>query len=255
MSQAPARQIAVVTGAAGGLGTSIVSALLDRGDQVVASDVNEASLAAMVEQFSGVADRVATVVADVAAEEGWAAIRDTAVANFGAPTVLVNNAGISPKHDGKKLDGVEIPLAEWNAVVGVNLTGPFLGVQALAPAMIVQGYGRIVNIASVAARYGGRLGGLHYAATKTGVLGITRAFAQELAQYGITVNAVAPGRIASGMAAMVSESVNSDYASTIPVGRLGTADDVAHTVRFLTDAASSFITGTTVDVNGGSHMQ
>ncbi|WP_306233230.1 SDR family NAD(P)-dependent oxidoreductase [Agrococcus beijingensis] len=255
MSSADRQQIAVVTGAAGGLGTSIVEALLGRGDQVVASDVNEASLAALRERLADVADRLATVVADVASVDGWRAIREAALERFGAPTILVNNAGISPKHDGKKLDGVDIPLDEWNAVVGVNLTGPFLGVQALAPDMIEQGYGRIVNIASVAARYGGRLGGLHYAATKTGVLGITRAFGQELAQHGITVNAVAPGRIAAGMASMVGASVNADYASTIPVGRLGTAGDVAHTVRFLTDPDSSFITGATVDVNGGSHMQ
>lgn len=255
MSSADRQQIGVVTGAAGGLGSAIVEALLGRGDAVVASDVNEASLAALRERLPDAADRLATVVADVATVDGWNAIREAALERFGAPTILVNNAGISPKHDGKKLDGVDIPLDEWNAVVGVNLTGPFLGVQALAPGMIEQGYGRIVNIASVAARYGGRLGGLHYAATKTGVLGITRAFAQELAQHGITVNAVAPGRIAAGMASMVGASVNADYASTIPVGRLGTAGDVAHTVRFLTDPDSSFMTGATVDVNGGSHMQ
>lgn len=248
-------QIAVVTGAAGGLGTSITASLLERGDSVVASDVDDRALAALHKRFPDAADRIATVVADVATEEGWADIRATALEHFGAPTVLVNNAGISPKHNGKKLDGIHIPLAEWNAVVGVNLTGAFLGIQALAPGMIEQGFGRIVNIASVAARYGGRLGGLHYAATKTGVLGVTRAFAHELAEHGITVNAVAPGRIASGMAAMVSESVNEDYASTIPVGRLGTAHDVAHTVRFLSEPDSSFITGATVDVNGGSHMQ
>lgn len=255
MSNEQRQQIAVVTGAAGGLGTSIVKALLGRGDQVVASDVNEDSLKALRDQLPEASDRLRTVVADVAAESGWEAIRFAAVESFGAPTILVNNAGISPKHNGKKLDGIEIPLDEWNAVLAVNLTGPFLGTQTLAPGMIEQGFGRIVNIASVAARYGGRLGGLHYAATKTGLLGVTRAFAHELAEHGITVNAVAPGRIGSGMAAMVSESVNADYAATIPVGRLGEAYDVAHTVRFLTEEDSSFITGTTVDVNGGSHMQ
>lgn len=255
MSEITRPYISVVTGAGGGLGTSIVSALLERGDQVVASDANAAALETLAERFKSAQDRLLTVVADVAAESGWAAIREQALQRFGAPTILVNNAGISPKHNGKKLDGIDIPLDEWNAVVGVNLTGAFLGVQALAPGMIEANYGRIVNIASVAARYGGRLGGLHYAATKTGLLGVTRAFAHELAEHGITVNAVAPGRIASGMAAMVSESTNSDYESTIPVGRLGTAHDVAHTVRFLTEEDSSFITGATVDVNGGSHMQ
>ncbi|MGK0715454.1 SDR family NAD(P)-dependent oxidoreductase [Leucobacter sp. W1153] len=255
MSAVQQGRVAVVTGAAGGLGTSIVEALLERGDRVVASDVSAAALEALQAKVAQASDRLVAVVADVAEPSGWAAIREVALDRFGAPSILVNNAGISPKHDGKKLNGVDIPLNEWNAVVGVNLTGPFLGIQCLAPGMIEANYGRIINIASVAARYGGRLGGLHYAATKTGVLGITRAFAHELAEHGITVNAVAPGRIASGMAAMVSEAVNADYASTIPVGRLGTAHDVAHTVRFLSDEDSSFITGTTTDVNGGSHMQ
>ncbi|MDJ1371393.1 SDR family oxidoreductase [Gulosibacter molinativorax] len=249
------RQIAVVTGAAGGLGAAIVASLLERGDKVVATDVNDDALQELREKFPQSVDALETTVADVASEESWNAIREAASSQFGAPTILVNNAGISPKHNGKKLEGIDIPKTEWDAVLGVNLTGPFLGIKTLAPGMIEQGYGRIINIASVAARYGGRLGGLHYASTKTGLLGVTRAFAQELAEFGITVNAVAPGRIASGMASMVGDNVNTDYATTIPVGRLGTAEDVAHTVRFLSEPDSSFITGATVDVNGGSHMQ
>lgn len=254
MNVPESQHVAVVTGAAGGLGTSIVESLLERGDRVVASDASAQALETLQSRFSA-PDNLITVHADVSSQEGWAEIRDRANEHFGAASILVNNAGISPKHDGKKLEGIDIPLEEWNAVVAVNLTGAFMGIQTLAPGMIEQGHGRIVNIASVAARNGGRLGGLHYAATKTGLLGVTRAFAQELARFGITVNAVAPGRIASGMAAMVSDSVNAAYEATIPVGRLGTAHDVAHTVRFLTEDDSSFITGTTVDVNGGSHMQ
>ncbi|QAB18621.1 SDR family oxidoreductase [Leucobacter muris] len=147
------------------------------------------------------------------------------------------------------------PLDEWNAVLAVNLTGAFLGIRALAPAMQRGGYGRIVNVASLAARNGGRIGGVHYAATKTGLLGLTRSFARELAACGITVNAVAPGRIDAGMVAMTSTRFNDDYRASIPVGRLGTAADVARAVAFLTDAESGFITGTTTDVNGGGHMQ
>jgi 3-oxoacyl-[acyl-carrier protein] reductase len=250
-----AAEVSVVTGASGGIGTGIVRALLERGDRVVAVDISADALERLRADIGKTEGRLIGVVADVADERDWDRVRDEASAEFGAPTVLVNNAGISPKHDGRKLQGVDIPLVEWDAVVAVNLTGPFLGIRALAPGMIEAGHGRIVNMSSVAARYGGRLGAVHYAATKTGLLGITRAFAHELASSGITVNAIAAGRIGTGMAAMVSDDVNRDYASTVPVGRLGTAEDIAHAVRYLTDPASGFVTGITLDVNGGSHMQ
>lgn len=253
--------VSVVTGAAGGLGTAIVETLLRRGDRVIASDVSEAAVAALGERVTAslgdepARERLLTIAHDVADEAGWEELRHRADTTFGAPDVLVNNAGISPKHDGAKLDGVDIPLDEWNAVLAVNLTGAFLGIRALAPAMQRGGYGRIVNMASLAARNGGRIGGVHYAATKTGLLGLTRSFARELAAFGITVNAVAPGRIDAGMVAMTSTRFNDDYRASIPVGRLGTAADVARAVAFLTDAESGFITGTTTDVNGGGHMQ
>lgn len=252
--------ITVVTGAAGGLGSTIVESLLRRGDFVVAGDLEGASfgrLLASLEQ-SGISDtssRLLTASHDVTSTESWASLRARAREAFGEPNVLVNNAGISPKHDGLKLDGLDIPLEEWRAVVEVNLTGVFLGIQTFAPAMKQANYGRIVNMSSLAGRNGGRIGGIHYAATKTGVLGITRAFAQELASFGVTVNAVAPGRINSGMATMTTDAYNENYRKLIPVGRLGSSADVAYAVAFLTAPEAGFITGTTTDVNGGTHMQ
>lgn len=251
--------VSVVTGAAGGLGTAIVRELLARGDRVVATDANPAALVSLVDALRGDSDDVdsnlLTLDGDVTSQSDWARIREAATRSFGAPSVLVNNAGISPKHGGRKLDGRDIPVDEWNLVLAVNLTGPFLGIQALAPGMAEAGFGRIVNMSSLAARHGGLVAGVHYAATKTGLLGVTRSFARELAPSGITVNAVAPGRIDSGMVSMVSGEVNSKYAALIPVGRLGTADDVARTVAFLADRDAGFITGAVIDVNGGSHMQ
>ena len=252
--------ITVVTGAAGGLGSAIVESLLRRGDRVIAGDLESASfdrLLIALEQngtHAG-ASNLITVPHDVTSAESWAALRERAREKFGEPSVLVNNAGISPKHNGLKLDGLDIPLPEWQAVLDVNLTGVFLGIQALAPAMKNAGYGRIVNMSSLAGRNGGRIGGVHYATTKAGVLGITRAFARELADSGVTVNAVAPGRIDSGMVAMTSDAYNEEYRRLIPVGRLGSAADVAYTVAFLTAPDAGFITGTTTDVNGGTHMQ
>ena len=186
--------------------------------------------------------------------DDWKRIAEAVEATPETPAVLVNNAGISPKRDGQKIPGDEVPLDEWTSVLSVNLTGPFLGIQALVPHMKNTGFGRIVNMSSLAGRDGGRLGGVHYAATKTGLLGLTRSFARELAPYGITVNAIAPGRIDAGMAAGVSDEVNRNYLSRIPVGRLGHASDVAQAVQYLAAAENGFVTGVTVDVNGGSYM-
>lgn len=258
MSHTP--NISVVTGAAGGIGTAIANALLMRGDRVVASDLPGASFDQLTEAAAahGITDidsRLLTLNHDVTSVESWADLRNRTHEAFGAPNILVNNAGISPKHNGLKRDGLEISLEEWQSVIDVNLTGAFLGIQSLVPAMKAAGYGRVINMASLAGRSGGTIGGVHYAATKTGILGVTRAFARELAAFGVTVNAVAPGRIDAGMVSMSSAEFNAEYLKNIPVRRMGTGSDVAHTVLYLSAPEAGFVTGTTTDINGGSHMQ
>ncbi|MDJ0350766.1 SDR family NAD(P)-dependent oxidoreductase [Cryobacterium sp. PH29-G1] len=244
----------IVTGAAGGIGNEIVTSFLARGDDVVAVDMSDAVMAADTDTAGQGRGRLVGIVADVSRTESWLHVI-TAAEKFGRPVgVLINNAGISPKRNGAKVPGDQIDRDEWDKVLAVNLTGPFLGIQAVAPGMKKLGYGRIVNMSSLAARDGGRLGGVHYAATKTGLLGLTRSFARELAPFGITVNAVAPGRIDAGMASSVSDEVNQEYATRIPTGRLGTATDVAGAVLYLADSSSDFVTGVTLDVNGGSYM-
>jgi 3-oxoacyl-[acyl-carrier protein] reductase len=246
-------RIAVVTGAGGGIGLEVARTLLERGDRVIAVDTSRTSLESLTTQpFAN--QRLATIEADVSQESEWERILNCAEDMGGRPDILVNNAGISPKRAGEKIPGDEIPLDEWNRVLAVNLTGPFLGIRALAPGMKQNGFGRIINMSSLAARDGGRLGGIHYAATKTGLLGVTRSFARELAPFGITVNAIAPGRIDAGMVSSVPDEVNNQYLKRIPVGRLGQASDVARAVDFLASNGSGFITGVTVDVNGGSYM-
>lgn len=230
--------------------------LLTVGHRVVAVDTNAEKLDHLADQHAQHRDALLPVCASVTSEEDWGRVADQTRHTFGhSPTGLVNNAGISPKHNGQRLPGTEIPVDEWNAVLNVNLTGAFLGIKTLAPAMTSAGYGRILNISSVASRFGGKLGGIHYTASKTGLLGLTRAFAHELAEDGITVNAIALGRVDTGMVAQVDSEANSEYLRRIPVGRFANNTDVAHAVQFLLDDDASFITGMTLDVNGGQHMQ
>lgn len=245
---------AVVTGAAGGIGRGIVESFLASGDRVIAVDASNSALEGLQADLDPQGGSLQTMHCDVTEPGDWRRIAEAVEATPEAPAVLVNNAGISPKRDGQKIPGDEVPLDEWTSVLSVNLTGPFLGIQALVPHMKNTGFGRIVNMSSLAGRDGGRLGGVHYAATKTGLLGLTRSFARELAPFGITVNAIAPGRIDAGMAAGVSDEVNRNYLGRIPVGRLGSADDVAQAVQYLAAVENGFVTGITVDVNGGSYM-
>ncbi|WP_298752837.1 SDR family NAD(P)-dependent oxidoreductase [uncultured Serinicoccus sp.] len=240
---------AVVTGAAVGIGQGIATHLQASGYRVLAVDVDESGLV----ELSTADPELLTVVGSVAEEATWRRVLLEADGHGGVD-VLVNNAGISPKHDGASLPLVEVPRLEWEQVLAVNLTAAFLGMQAVVPGMQQRGWGRIINIASQAARTGARLAGIHYGASKAGMLGLTRTAAHQLGGDGITVNAVTPGRIMTPMAQQVSEEVNAGWLSAIPVGRFGEALDIAHVAEFLASERSSFITGATIDCNGGSFM-
>jgi len=254
--------ISVITGAAGGIGGGIVSTLLARGDRVIAADIRAQSLRELREKLLTTLPNEADAIdanlllaeLDVTKPESWQQLREDSAEHFGPPTVLINNAGISPKHNGVKLQGTDISLQEWESVLAVNLTGAFLGMQTLVPGMQKQRLGRVINISSEAGRVGGRIAGVHYSSTKTALLGLTRGFAWELASDGITVNAVAPGRINLGMAQQTTSEVNEKLLATIPVGRLGTPEDIGRMVAFLSEPDNGFITGATFDVNGGHIM-
>ncbi|MEV0288885.1 SDR family NAD(P)-dependent oxidoreductase [Kribbella sp. NPDC050820] len=246
--------ITVVTGAAGGIGSITVRMLLERGDHVVATDMSEPGLSSLRTELGGLSRRLHVMTHDVTNAGDWTRVCEETQDRFGPATILVNNAGISPKRDGVRVPGLEVSREEWDSVLAVNLTGSFLGIQAFAGAMKQAGYGRIVNLSSIAARNGGKVAGVAYAAAKSGIIGLTRAFSNELAPHGITVNAVAPGRINAGMVNMVSDEVNARFLATVPVGRLGDPCDIARTIAFLTDRGAGYITGTTVDVNGGLYM-
>lgn len=241
--------VAVVTGAAGGIGQAIVKRLASEGWRVWATDLRTDGFS-MFENN----EAISTHVHDAASAEDWARLKATIEEHGERIDCLINNAGISPKHNGTPHAAPVMPINEWNLVLAVNLTGPLLGIQAFYDHLVGAANARVINMSSLAGRDGGRIGGVHYSATKSGLIGMTKYLARTCGQDGITFNAIAPGRIDAGMACMVSDEFNEEYRKTIPMGRLGSPEDIAHAVAFLASPESGFITGVTLDVNGGSFM-
>ncbi len=167
-------------------------------------------------------------------------------------TVVVNNAGISPKHNGFKLPLADTSLAEWEQVMRINLTGPFVLCRTALPVLRQQAYGRIVNIASVVARFASPISGGPYNASKVGQITMSRIMATELASTNVTVNCVAPGRIVTPLSREYAPSVDAEYIPRVPMRRLGLPEDIANAVRFLASPEAQGITGTVFDVNGGT---
>ena len=172
----------------------------------------------------------------------------------GSFDTVVNNAGISPKHDGVAHKVWEMDPEEWRRVVDVNLNGSFNTIRALTPAMREAGRGWIVNMSSVAGKTYSPVVACHYAATKSAIIGFTKHLAAELGPHGIRVNALAPGRIATPMVAGVAPEVNAEQVRMTPLARLGEPDEVADVALYLTSPEASFVTGQTIDVAGGLYM-
>lgn len=249
-----ARQVAVVTGAARGIGLAISSHLARAGYRVLLADVLEDDLAKAARELELAGLDAGTVAIDVTDDAAVSALPERIGADYDRVSVLVNNAAISPKHQGRRLSACEIPLAEWEQVLRVNLTGAFRMMQVFSVPMRRRGWGRIVNISSRAGRSPGGVAGAHYVTSKAGVLGMTRAFAAELAPFGITVNAIAPGRIRTPMTDGSDPEVIARARAAIPVGRMGEPDEVGALVAYLASPAAGFMTGATLDINGGVLM-
>jgi 3-oxoacyl-[acyl-carrier protein] reductase len=194
------------------------------------------------------------VQGDVADEKVVEALVKQTVSHFGGIDLLVNNAGISPKHEGKKATLWEMSITEWDRVMAVNIRGAFLCCHSAVPKMIERGGGAIVNVSSLAAKVGSAITGCHYVISKAGVVGLTKILAREVAEFGIRVNGVAPGRIDTPMIWDVPQEVNEQYLKTIPLKRLGKPEDVADGILFLLSDAASYITGLVLDINGGLGM-
>lgn len=246
-------QVAVVTGAARGIGLAIAQRLAHDGALVVMTDVDdgleEAASQLRDQQLNAQALRL-----DVTQESSITDVIGRVMAGQGRIDILVNNAGISPKKDGGKFLVEETSTADWGRVLAVNLTGPFLMSREVIPYMRKAGRGRIVNITSQAGRARPEATSGHYSASKAGLTGLSRAMANELGSSGITVNCVAPGAIETPMMANFSAEKRAHYASRAPVGILGQPADIAGAVSFLASDEGRYITGATIDVNGGTFM-
>ncbi|MCP1838568.1 3-oxoacyl-[acyl-carrier protein] reductase [Bradyrhizobium sp. USDA 4538] len=198
------------------------------------------------------ANRLYAEAVDVTRDDEVRGFVDRIRTRWGEIAILVNNAGISPKRVDQDAPWLsQTSLEEWARVIDVNLKGPFILLRLLAPAMIARGFGRVINVSSLAGRAMPMIAGPHYAASKAGLVGLTRAAARDLAPHGITVNCIAPGRVLSDLTGPPEAAANRTALGRIPVGRFGTAEEVAYVAGFLASPMAGFITGATIDITGG----
>jgi 3-oxoacyl-[acyl-carrier protein] reductase len=247
-------RVAVITGGANGIGRQTALTFARAGAAVAIWDMVEQAGAAIVAEIEAQEGRALFCPANVTSQADVEAALTRTLECYGRIDILINNAGITRDSQLVKVKDGEVvgklSEADFDAVIAVNLKGVFLCTQAVAPVMIRQGYGRIVNASSVVGLYG-NFGQTNYVASKAGVIGMTKVWARELAKRGITVNAVAPGFIATEMTQRMPEKVLASMADHTPVARLGQPQDVAYAYLFLASEAAGFITGAVLNVDGG----
>jgi NAD(P)-dependent dehydrogenase (short-subunit alcohol dehydrogenase family) len=238
---------AIVTGAGRGIGRAVAAALIEHGAYVALLDRDAAAVAETVAQLG---PRAQSVVVDVAAvHEVTAAIEDV-ITRWGRLDILVNNAAVL-----STAPFLDLTPEEWHRVLNINLTAIYYTCRAAVPAMITAGYGRLITIASVAGkRGGGILGSAAYSAAKAGAIGLTKALARELAPFGITANTVCPGPVETPLLAAMTPELRDRAQRLIPLGRFAAPSEVAAAVVFLASTEAAFITGETLDVDGGLTM-
>jgi 3-oxoacyl-[acyl-carrier protein] reductase len=241
-------KIALVTGASQGIGRDTAMAMAEAGAKVAVAARNEEKLSALVKDIVAAGGTALVVKMDVADAEQVKAGFKQVIEKFGRLDILVNNAAITR-------DGLAMRMKQddWDAVIRTNLTGAHLCIQQALHTMIRARAGRIINIASIVARMG-NAGQANYVAAKAGLIGLTKAIAIEIASRNVTVNAVAPGFIETPMTDVLADKVKEELKTRIPLGRMGSARDVAAAIVFLASDEAGYITGHVLDVNGGMYL-
>ncbi len=243
-------KVAIVTGAGRGMGRAVALRLATGGAAVAINDLRTEDAQRVVDELTAAGTEALAVGGDVTDNSDVRRIVSQTTDMFGAVHILINNAGVL-----RPTPVIDIEEDEWDFVVGVNLKGTYLCSRAALPVMRSQGWGRIVNFSSTAGKNVSTVGGAHYTAAKAGILGFTRHLAKEEAGYGITVNSVCPGLIDTEM---VRDTISDDradaYAASFPIQRLGQPEEVAELVAFLASDRASYITGASLDINGGDLM-
>jgi NAD(P)-dependent dehydrogenase (short-subunit alcohol dehydrogenase family) len=240
----------LVTGAGQGIGATIATVFAERGANVAVNDVDPATGERTTGEMVSGGQSAAFFAADITSEPGVRSMCEDIVETFGSLDILVNNAGILGTSPTEELD-----LDAWERTLSVNLTGAFICCKAALPLMRAQRYGKIVNISSLAGESGGIMVGADYSASKGGLLALTRKLALEVAAFGINVNAIAPGTTRTPMSDALPEEDRAALVAKIPLGRLGEPEGIAYAACFLASDEASFITGATLDVNGGLLMR
>ncbi|WP_102261794.1 3-oxoacyl-ACP reductase FabG [Mesobacillus jeotgali] len=241
-------KVAIITGAANGIGLAAAKTFAREGARIAMADFDEETGTKRADELSAEGYDAAFFQVNVADRTSVDSLVQNVLGHFGKIDILINNAGITR-------DGMlhKLSAEDFQKVVDVNLTGVFNCAQAVVPAMVQQGSGRIINTSSVSGIYG-NVGQTNYAATKAGVVGMTKTWAKELGRKGINVNAVAPGFIETGMTAAVPDKVIEQMKMLVPLGRLGLPEDIANAYLFLASDESKYVNGTTLHVDGGIMM-
>lgn len=243
------QQTAIITGASRGIGRAVAETLADKGANVVINGTNEELLKSLCTQLNTERKRASYVAGDASLPETASLLIAEAKQQFGRIDILVNNAGINLRKT-----TIDTSLEEWKRVIDLNLTGTFLMCQAVIPEMITQGSGKIVNMSSTTSKTPHHNASPAYGASKAGINYLTMHLAKELAAHRIYVNAVCPGPIETDMSKQWSEEYRAAVVERIPLKMIGSPEHVANVVAFLASDQSDFITGETININGGTYM-